>query len=375
MKKLYTCVIFLIAILALSNCRKPFEPTPIQNVDNLLVVEGFINSSSNAPTTITVSRTRSLADTVRFLPEPNALVIVEGETGDRHMLNNMGNGMHQADQLTLIPGSRYRVDIRTNEGKQYLSQFVEVKQTPPIDSLTWLQEDGLTIFANTHDPANNTRYYRWDFVETWEYHSVHPGFLGFRDGQIFFRDSTNLWDKCWSTENSANITVGSSARLAEDVISRQPVHFIDSGSIKLNVRYSILVRQYALTREAFEFWEILKGNTEQLGELFDAQPSQLFGNIYCASDPNEPVVGFISASTVQEKRLFIKNNELNDWYGLGSGGACDIKFINPAQAPIYLSDFTYSPVYFMTGAGLAIAPTPCVDCTKKGGVTQQPAFW
>src|SRR3712207_6958843 len=48
---------------------------------------------------------------------------------------------------------------------------------PPRSTLfpyTTLFRSGVTIFVNTHNPENNTRYYRWEFDETWENRSVYP---------------------------------------------------------------------------------------------------------------------------------------------------------------------------------------------------------
>jgi hypothetical protein len=76
--------------------------------------------------------------------------------------------------------------------------------------------------------------------------------------------------------------------------------------------YSVIVSQYALTSNQFKYWTELKKNSEQLGTLFDAQPSQLNSNIHCITNPAEPVMGYLSASTVQKKRIFIANSEMTN---------------------------------------------------------------
>jgi hypothetical protein len=58
------------------------------------------------------------------------------------------------------------------------------------------------------------------------------------------------------------------------------------GDERISSRYSTLVRQFAISPNTYNYWQNLK-NTEQLGTLFDAQPSQLVGNAHCAV-PNEP---------------------------------------------------------------------------------------
>ncbi len=97
---------------------------------------------------------------------------------------------------------------------------------------------------------------------------------------IFAKDTTTQTDSCWRTANSTNILVGSSIALSEDVISYFPIAIIPQHTEKLSKRYSILVRQYAINAESFRYMQLIQKNTEQLGGLFDGQPSQLEGNIH-----------------------------------------------------------------------------------------------
>jgi len=78
---------------------------------------------------------------------------------------------------------------------------------------------------------------------------------------------------CFAGDVSSNIILGSTATLAQAVISRTPITQVASTSEKLESKYSILVNQYALTNDAYTFWQNLRTNTEQLGSIFDAQPS------------------------------------------------------------------------------------------------------
>src|SRR5690606_38038743 len=88
---------------------------------------------------------------------------------------------------------------------------------------------------------------------------------------------------------------------------------IPNGSEKLTVRYSMLVSQYAISKEAYEFYEIMKNNTEKMGSVFDPQPSLVRGNITCTTDPGEIVVGFIDCSVSSSQRIFITSEEAGNW--------------------------------------------------------------
>jgi hypothetical protein len=377
-KKVHQFIKFAVVILVAVTCKKSYEPPAITAINNFLVVDGNINITPNSSTTVTLSRTRRLVDTVTNLPELYAQVYIESSTGNKYPVYETGNGKYTSAQLTLNASDMYRLDITTSDGRNYKSEFVTVIRTPAIDSLTWKREKDVTIYVNTHDPQNNTRYYRWEFEETWEYHSFYETILGTSNGRIFYRDSITQAYKCWSNWASTDIILGSSVKLSEDVISNIPIAIVSENSPKINFRYSILAKQHGLTKEAYAYWQILQKSTQQLGTLFDAQPSQLAGNIHSTDNPTEPVIGYISVSSIQQKRLFINNKELVNWHGVAPGNICDISFI-PQDPVDYLifhySDTTYGAYYFVTGGAIAITKRSCLDCTLGGGTNSKPSFW
>jgi hypothetical protein len=103
--------------------------------------------------------------------------------------------------------------------------------------------------------------------------------------------------------NSTSITQATSVGLSQDLIFEQPLVFIPVGGQKGGVKYSILVQQFGITQDAYNYWENLKKNTELRGSIFDAQPSQLVGNIHCLQDPTEPVLGYVSLRQCSNKNI------------------------------------------------------------------------
>jgi len=372
-------ILFLLSvwILFFVACKKPYEPAIIRSETNFLVIDGTIACGNNAITTITLSRTRSLNDSILFAPELNASVFINEEQGNSYSLFEQGNGVYSSVPLDLDPSKKYRLKVNI-ANKEYLSDWVAAKTTPAIDSLTWKQSGDVTIFVHTHDPSKESRYYRWEYNETWNYSSQYSAIYGVKDGLIFIKDSTTQTDSCWRTANSTNILIGTSIALSEDVISNFPLTVVPQNSEKIGKSYSILVRQYAMPEDAFRYLQLIQKNTQQLGTLFDAQPSQLTGN-FKSSEPGEPVIGFISASTITEKRLFIRNSQLTDWNYLSSEPLCGNVFIIPQNPSNYLifdfPDPSYAPYYFVTPGGLAIIKKSCLDCRERGGTNQKPSFW
>ena len=366
-------LLLLLLIAGTTRCKKAYEPPEITTNHNFLVVNGVINANTSSQTTISLSRTSSLTDTVTFIPENGAQVRIESNANDVYFLHETGNGDYKSDGLTLATSKNYRLAIRTANGEEYASDFVPVLETPSIDSLTWKQETDVSIYVNTHDPANKTKYYRWDFVETWQYTSAYEALSEFINGTIRFRDTNEYVYNCWSSAPSASILINSSINLAEDRIDSFHVATVRRNDTKISVKYSILVRQYALTEKAFDYWRILKINTQDLGTLFDAQPAQLTGNIRAVGSTQKPVIGYVSASTISEKRLFIRNSEV-DWDDRAFD-ECKVFFISPSDVHLYANNPALAPAYYVTGGGLAITTPECVDCRLQGGINKRPIFW
>ena len=148
--------------------------------------------------------------------------------------------------------------------------------------------------------------------------------------------------------------------------------FIPQGSIKLGVKYSILVKQYALTADAFNFLEDVKKNTEQTGSVFDPQPSALKGNIHSISNPGEPVIGFIRVCNEQTKRIFIRNSELPGW---DYHSPCfEDTVLNDPKSIEQADGSGLVPTRFISLSKFLATYKNCIDCTLSG-TNIKPPFW
>jgi len=399
-----------IAIGTITTCKTPYTPAPITAVNNYLVVEGLINITDS--TYINLSRTVNLMSASTVKPELKATISIVSNTGSSYPLTEVGNGVYSAPSYNLNPANQYSLMIKTSNGSTYASDYVPTKITPPIDSIiTDMEPDGIHFSINTHDPQNATRYYRWDYSETWQFtsyfdsHATAQGaatspasmssaFIGI--GIAVLPRTNNIYN-CWGGDASSTILINSTAALSQDILVNQPITFVASSSEKLSIRYSINIRQYALTQDAYTFWTLLKTNTEQLGSIFDAQPSATIGNIHNINNPNEPVIGFMSACTVSQKRIYINYTDLPKSYVADyqnttpynkytcvldtvsvdpfatKGSELDY-FINGYPHALQIPVDIIIPFNGVLGGSATGAIPACVDCTLRG-TNVKPAFW
>jgi len=375
MKRYYLIVAVILAFTFFVNgCVEPFSPPEVNSDEGYLVIDGFLNVGSDT-SRIELSHTQNANATAPVSKESSAAVSVEQENGITYTFTEAGNGSYFLPPQKFNTTARYRLRVKTAIGKEYLSDYVEVKNTPPIDNIEGkvdTRQDAMVMQVNTHDPTNQTRFYRWKFEETWQYRTAFYSSIeivkkaGGDDYEIVSRkEDVNL---CWRSLKSANILLGSTIKLSQDVIKDLPLTAVPISSNKLYIKYSILVKQYGLTQDAFEYWTSLAKTTEGTGSLFDPLPSQITGNIKNTANGQELVFGYFSASVEQKKRVFLTPN-------LGSFPRCN------APDTLTIADALKAPGstltnYFGPRSEFVLTTSPyCADCRAQGGTIIKPSFW
>lgn len=366
-------------LVLLPGCTDPFTPPSASAPPSYLVVDGFINSRGIS--TISLSRTYAIALAASPPTETSATVFVEAQTGRQYLLRESAvKGTYVSDQLTLNPADTYRLHLTTAAGKEYASAFVPVKTTPPIDTVVWRATGtGVDLTVSTHDPARATQYYRWEYAETWEIVSPYIPSLEY-SGNRLRALSVPYPSLCWRTTRGTTVQLASTATLSQDVVSAYPLRQLPSTAQQLLRRYSLLVQQHALTKEEYQYWELLRKNTETIGSLFDPQPVQLTGNVRgLGNNATAVALGYVGAHSLSEKRIFIARPQLPAaWRPLTGYESCMPPDTVRPGAETYAFGPNYLPIYatYKNGSlvGYLAATADCIDCRKRGAAVK-PSFW
>lgn len=373
--------IFVLTGVLLGGCIEPYNPPEVERAENYLVVDGFFNVGEGE-VVVTLSRTQNLADEGPPPIEGGAQVEIQTEAGQTFQLIEVEVGDYRASGLAVSPDEKCRLQIRTTSGREYQSDYVVPKLTPPIDSITWSAEpQALNIQVTTHDPTGQSEFYRWSMVETAQYYA------GFYSAYIFdvdlnavrFRTPDETAYGCWKETALSSIKVATSRNFEYDLIDKFTLVSLESSSWKHKIKYSLLVKQYAISEEEYNYWTQLKKNTESVGTIFDPQPSEPIGNVHSISDPSEPVLGYFSAGTESSDRIFITAGDLPYKFYLTGYESCAID-------TVLIDDFWNAPenypiVYeYVTPMGSVYAygvSSPfCIDCRiAHQGVTTRPDYW
>ncbi len=362
-----------------SGCRELYEPELSSFDHNLLVVEGYIDVGEST-TEFKISRTNPIYSEQASTPQNGALVAVEGQREGVWDLIPQGDGLY-ALEGSLPTNQAYRLTI-SMDNTQYASQFVAPIITPEINEVSFEKSPGgMKIFASTkgNEEAN---FFIWGYEETWIYRTPYVSYFEYDQELEDFVNQDQRLHQCWDEENSLRIIMESAERFQNRQINNKELLEIPLNSEKLGHRYSILVRQRAVDHDAFVFWESIRRNSDDIGNIFSPLPSFLSGNIINLDHPSEPVIGYVSVGISTEKRIFIDRQDAQPWLAIiPEYRACQIdtvsredyadhfRFSNNVPIQEYCDGFSPVCTAFLS------TTRNCTDCRLRGGTLERPSFW
>jgi len=304
-------LIYLLCCVSMFSCVSSFTPN-ISEYDDLLVVDGELTNLSG-PYKVKLSRSYKFQEKSGD-PITGAQVKIIENAGREVELREISDGTYSTVDTTFrgIVGNNYKLHIQIGE-EVYESASEKLIRAVPIDKVYWeysAQNDksnGIQLLLDTHDPENSTHYYAWKCDENWKFIVpidviAHPE-----------------WKVCYAQFHTTDFNIATSARRNNDIIERQPLRFFSEATNRLYIRYTTLVRQYALSESAYKFFKDLISVNQNQGSLFDPIPGSLVGNMSNLTHKEMPVLGYFLVAGASEKRIFIDRKDLPKEYQPTSG--------------------------------------------------------
>jgi hypothetical protein len=370
---------------------EPFQPSLDDNdTENLLVVEGLITDASG-PFSIRLSSSIPVYDKWNivgdFLPVSGAEVQINDDRGNSYLLFEKNAGWYETEEKDLkgIPGHTYTLTISTPDGMQYESSPVLMYKVPEIDSVyheeiaityfdgeTTHMENWLNILVNTRTEGNEITYFKWEFEETWEFEM--PEYIEVWHGP----EGPPTWEAiyveeekrhCWVSDSSRSILIKSTVDNNENAINGFILKSIGPPDDRLNIKYSIRVKQYVVNRDMYNFFKRIRESNEETGGIYERVPARITGNIKCCNGEEE-VLGYFMASAVKTKRIFIHPDEQSVAEGTAYGNCGWKTYIHPMDRAVYYIYGTYNNGNTIVKSILEY----CTDCRARG-TNIKPEYW
>ncbi len=321
-------IIAYLFLVAAASCIDPYIPN-LKSYKSLLVAEGLITNENNSYK-IKLDRTTSREDSAPEKVTDANVYITDGD-GIRTALQNCGDGYYKTDSTSFrgVIGQKYALQIITSDGKEYRSEECTMLPVSAIETVYYEKGEeitgnlgesiaGLKIFLNSTVSSGINQYFRWTYEEVWKYlvpNAQQYNYIFINDTTFTFPSVPFIKNICWNNNQSGEIIISSNPYGETNYINKQLINFIDPvKSNRLTNQYSILVKQYSVSKKEYEFWNNLKKVGEAGGDIFALQPYSVISNIHNVNNPGEMVLGYFEVSAVSQKRIFITARELDPLY-------------------------------------------------------------
>ncbi len=263
MKKL----VLIILMAMFSSCVEEIDFIQQEETfESALVIEATITNELKQQQII-LSRTYAFEEEGP-IPESGASVVIESNQGVINF-SETEPGIYLSDVVFAAQNNiDYQLKITTNNGRVYSSTSTQLTQVNPIENLYAIRENndlgvnGMSIYIDSYDPSGNSKYYRYTYKETYKIIAPKwtPEEIIITDPltcEVWLQERTQEEKTCYNTVPSLNINLKNTTALSEDRVTRHLIRFIDSEDFILTWRYSIIVKQYIQSLEAYTYYKTL----------------------------------------------------------------------------------------------------------------------
>lgn len=375
-------ILLTLLVILCHACIEPYEAEVGEDHDLVCFESSLVKGADEQ--VLRISRASRLGKP-EWKPEPGCLAIIEDDQNNVYTYTEDDPGVYrlQIPDQELRFDRRYRLHVITAEGVVYESTWESIQRGTQVDSLYYRIEDrfddihqemmhGVRFYVDVKASDTLSRFYRWQLTETYEFTSVAPITYYLTGDPLApsasFDDEWKFY-RCWMTRDINELFLTSTSHLSVNEKLQIPLYYVASNTERLKIKYSLLVRQYPLTSEAYNYWEKARFETKESGGLYSRQPGQPICNIANIDNEDELVLGYFWASEETERRIIVPRPpslEITDYSCMLE--EYDPRWHNAGPFPRYIwLDQARSTSY--TGS------RECFNCVTKGGELKKPEYW
>lgn len=380
-------LILLLVCFFVNGCTETY-PLLTNTYEEAIVIEATLtNEVKNQQ--IKITKTSRFEDT-SVKVEAGAEVIVKDDQNNQYLFEENSGVYLSQTAFQILPDRNYTLVITTKDGKVYQSNQEKLTTVSPIQSIVPSvvtnkdNETGIQINVNSYDPTRTSRYYRYEYEESYKIIAPRWSLLKANvTGPQTIQLIPNALNTrtCYMVKNSTDIILLNTNDQSEDRVNL-PIRFIDENNYIIGHRYSILVKQYVENLAAYNFHKTMRDIASSASILSPRQPGVISGNIKCISDSNTKVIGYFDVTTVSEQRIFFNYTDFFPGKPAPYFNTCeDIPFkfcFNGddcnGETMIYNLEKKLMTYFANAGSTYTLVDVVCGDCTSFSS-NVKPSFW
>lgn len=289
----------------------------------LVTVDGSISDLGGDVISISTSFSKNGDNYAIPLKGCQAELILRDKTLIRLQEINEGQYSPPASFKGMV-GQTYQLRFKTPQGKIYESSVEELRQSPEIAKMYetfrlngLLDKTGNKVVGSTLDifldfqdsPTPNEHYmWRWKLFEMqFICKTCNGGRLVGRTCSIDPSPSPTTYDypcssACWDIFYNEQTNILSdefiNGKFVQGRLVAQVPFYSSSGAL-------LEIEQVAITQNAYEYYTLLKQQTQTNGTLIDTPPAPIVGNIRNINDDKEKIVGYFGAGSSRKIRYWV----------------------------------------------------------------------
>ncbi len=390
---------FSLLLLSYTQCTEPYK-LESTNFEEALVVEGLITNKLSYQK-IKLSRVIKLEED-DSTTEQNAQVWVEDSNQNRYDFSESELGAYSSnEEFKAEANTAYKLFIQTADGNQYESREEFLTPESIIDNLyaeevTLNGVNGVQVYVDSGENVELAKYFRYKYDETFKIVTPYSIYLDvdievsnpYSNYIINVYNSTEQKQVCYTTKPQEEIIQVNNVNSIGNNIKKFPVRFIKATDFMLSERYSVLVKQYVQSYDAYNYYKTLKELGSVVSLLVETQSGFVHGNISNRDNSNEKVIGFFEVSSIDSKRIFFKYSDFNfvkphypyiceidtfDYRNNGGGGDPNERVHLYNRLVLYNPPWELLEVYFNDNIYVLLKPQ-CGNCTTFSS-NVKPEFW
>ena len=386
-------VVITIIIFFISGCIEPFDPD-INGFQESIVISGMVTNQTGYHY-VYISKTSPYDEAEKKVVE-DCMVSISDNYDHIYNLEESSPGVYRCwiDSQYLEVGTRFRLYVKTVDGKTYLSDYDVIRPCPPVTRTYFEVKEqstddffdyyGLQFYADIDASEDTTKNFLCKIREAWEYHVTYPIRDYYDEDGFHFLDMESEPEDslfvCYSENLRSEFFVFSTSNLSSGIINRAKLHFVSNETERLKYRYIYVVDQYSISDEAYLYWKNIRRLSEETGGLYETQPQTIKGNIHNPDNPDELVLGYFMATSMQTTKTVV--DQLLPFQVPDKFEGCSLAGYTMTELNQFLNGVSRSnyPIFLInltnTGEGpWDYAPQECFNCRLLGGDTKPPSIW
>jgi Domain of unknown function (DUF4249) len=365
-KSLFILFVFCLCILS---CTEEYTHHA-DNYINELVVQGLI---SDVPEDCEVQLFRSVDfNSQDILSEKDAIVYVTDNNGDICEFNEIKDGIYKPTKnWKAEKNNDYFLTIVTKNGSEYVSEIVSLNSVPRIDSIYAVYSEvysfqeskyikGINICVDFSWENGKDYFLRWNYIETIKI---------WQKWQALNLPNVS-YDPCWQDQRSTEVVIFDTKKAQSNSVKQFTVKHLTEFNYQPYFGFSIQITQNSINKKVYNFWQMVKENSEKNGSLYGNIPYTAIGNIECNTDHNKKVFGYFDAYSNVKKRLYLKA-PIFDIPFTDINVGCEARTVLPSE----LNSWLLENAFFLSQYTYTLSRR-CVDCTAyENSTREKPDFW